>query len=131
MPRKCQSGCKCKKHSNRRGVDLSKINVDAKLDEDNSLMREKLKSLGYQGLITVITKKRLGKGENGEVVNALVSLRNIWLTRGYEDKRVLDGTGNKEESADGFLTLPSRRGNLQSWMTGNDDSDNDSYEDLL
>lgn len=62
------------------------------------LMKEKLKYLGLEGLLTVINNETV---KSSEVVNSLVALKNNWLTHGYHDRTAM--IGRNDEKFDGRI----------------------------
>jgi hypothetical protein len=106
----------------RAGFRPSEKQVQKRLNEHNGLMRDKLKVLGLAALTNVLTKPRLTRKQLTQVTDALLTVRNRWLSFGYDDRRVLEGANEKAVSADGLMLASHRRGNLQAVLYNDDDN---------
>lgn len=78
--------------------------VTKKLDENlgtledghkTSLMRERLKMVGYMALWNIITDDSIQYKQAIKIHYALIKLRDMWLTKGFEDKRNFDAIGRQ------------------------------------
>lgn len=64
------------------GKEITEENSQEALNADNGLIRERLKVCGTAALLSVIAGADLR-----ETHDALIHLRNTWLTEGFEDRR--------------------------------------------